>query len=143
MYTDFTNLNKCCPKDGFSFARISQIIDSAVGHDIMALLDYFSGYHQIWLRKEDEERTSFITPFGTYCYMRMSEGMHIAGPKFYRMMNVLSYVDDIVVASKKKESYISDLLETFTNMREANLKLNSEKCVFGVMRQGIGMLDLH
>jgi hypothetical protein len=71
----------------------------------MALLDYFSGYHQIWLRKEDEEKTSFITPFGTYCYMRMPEGLHNAGPTFFRMMkatlkgevgrNVLSYVEDI------------------------------------------------
>jgi hypothetical protein len=48
--------------------------------------------------------------------------------------NVLSYVDDIVVASKKKTSYISDLVETVTNMRKARLKLNPEKCVFGVMR---------
>jgi hypothetical protein len=48
--------------------------------------------------------------------------------------NALSYVDDIVVASKKKTSYISDLVETVTNMRKARLKLNPEKCVFGVMR---------
>jgi hypothetical protein len=48
--------------------------------------------------------------------------------------NILSYVDDIVVTSKKKESYISDLTETFTNMCEANLKLSLEKCVFGVTR---------
>jgi hypothetical protein len=47
---------------------------------------------------------------------------------------VFSYVDDIVVASKKKASYISDLMETFTNMREAKLKLNLDKCVFGVTR---------
>jgi hypothetical protein len=46
--------------------------------------------------------------------------------------NVLSYVDDIVVESKKKASYISGLTETFTNMHEAKLKLNLEKCVFGV-----------
>jgi hypothetical protein len=46
--------------------------------------------------------------------------------------NVLSYVDDIVAASKKKASYISGLTETFTNMHEAKLKLNLEKCVFGV-----------
>jgi hypothetical protein len=45
--------------------------------------------------------------------------------------NVLSYVYDIVVASKKKTSYISDLVETVANMREARLKLNPEKCVFG------------
>jgi hypothetical protein len=45
--------------------------------------------------------------------------------------NALSYVDDIVVASKKRASYISNLTETFANMREAKLKLNPEKCVFG------------
>jgi hypothetical protein len=51
--------------------------------------------------------------------------------------NVLSYVDDIVMASKKKTSYISDLVGTFTNMREARLKLNPEKCVFRVMRSKV------
>jgi hypothetical protein len=45
--------------------------------------------------------------------------------------NALSYVDDIVVASKKRASYISNLTETFANMRKAKLKLNPEKCVFG------------
>jgi hypothetical protein len=45
MCTDFTDLNKCCPKDEFSFARIDQIIDSAAGCDIMVLLDCFSRYH--------------------------------------------------------------------------------------------------
>jgi hypothetical protein len=48
--------------------------------------------------------------------------------------NVLSYVDDIVVASKKRTLYISNLTETFANMHEAKLKLNSEKCVFGITR---------
>jgi hypothetical protein len=144
MCTDFTDLNKCYPKDDFPLTRIDQIIDSAAGYDMMALLDYFSGYHQILLRREDEEKTSFITPFGMYCYMRMPEGLRNAGPAFCRMTkatlkdqvgrNVLSYVDDIVVTSKKKASYISDLAETFANMREANLKLNHEKCVFGVTR---------
>jgi hypothetical protein len=74
--------------------------------------------------------------------MRMSEGLRNTGPTFCRMMkatlkdqvgrNVLSYVDDIVVASKKKALHASDLMETFANMLEANLKLNPEKCVFGV-----------
>jgi hypothetical protein len=144
MCTNFNDLNKCCQKDNFPLARIDQIIDSVAGYDIMALLDCFSGYHQIWLHKEDEDKTSFITPFGTYCYMRMSMGLHNTGPTFCRMMkaalkdqvgrNVVSYVDGIVVTSKKKESYISDLSETFTNMCEVNLKLNPEKCIFGVTR---------
>jgi hypothetical protein len=143
MCTNFTDLNKCCPKDDFPLVRIDQIIDYVAGCDIMALLDCFSSYHQIWLHREDQEKTSFITPFGTYCYMRMSKGMRNAGSTFCKMMkaalkdqvgrNVLSYVDDIVVASKKKESYISDLMETIANMCEANLKLNPEMCVFDVM----------
>jgi hypothetical protein len=67
----------------------------------------------------------------------MLEGLCNAGPTFCRMMkaalkdqvsrNVLSYVDDIIIATKKKASHISDLTVTFTNMSEANLKLNPEK----------------
>jgi hypothetical protein len=74
--------------------------------------------------------------------MRMMEGLHNVGPTFCRMTkaelkdqvgnNVLSYVDDIIVASKKKASYIFDLMKTFANMCEAKLKLNLEKCVFEV-----------
>jgi hypothetical protein len=110
----------------------------------MTLLDCFSGYHQIWLRREDVEKTSFIRPFSTYCYLRMPEGLCNTGPIFCRMTkatlkdqvgrNILSYVDDIVVAGKKKASYISDQTETLANMREAKLKLNPEKCVFEVTR---------
>jgi hypothetical protein len=133
MCADFTDLNKCCPKD-----------DSTTGCEMMALLDCFSGYHQIWLHKEDEEKMGFITPFGTYCYLRIPEGLRNVGPTLCRMMkvamkdhvgrNVLSYVDDIVIASKKKDTYISDLAETFTNMHEARLKINPEKCIFKITR---------
>jgi hypothetical protein len=62
MCMDFTDLNKCCPKDDFPLVRINKIIDSAAGCKMMVLLDCFSRYDQIWLRKEDEEKTSFITP---------------------------------------------------------------------------------
>jgi hypothetical protein len=144
MCTNFTNLNKCCPQHDFPLTRIDQIINSVAGYDIMALLNYFSGYYQIWFHKEDEEKTNFITPFSTYFYMRMLEGLRNAGPTFCRMMkatlkdqvgrNVHSYVDDIIVASKKKESCISDQMETFANMHESNLKLIPEKCVFQVTR---------
>jgi hypothetical protein len=85
MCTDFTDLNKCCPKDIFPLARIEQIVDTAAGSKTMALLDYFFGYHQIWLHEEDEEKTSFITPFGTYCYLRMPKDLHNAGSTFCRM----------------------------------------------------------
>jgi hypothetical protein len=144
MCIDFTDLNKCYPKDDFPLARLYQIADSAKGSEMMALLDYFSWYHQIWLRREDEEKTSSITPLGTYCYLRMLEGLGNAGPTFCRMMkaalkdyvgkNVPSYVDDIVIASKKRENCISNLAETFPNMRDDRLKLNPKKCVFKITR---------
>jgi hypothetical protein len=144
MCTYFTDLNKCCPKNDFPLLRIDKVVDSAAGCETMTLLDYFSGYHQIWFRKEDEEKTSFITPFVTYCYLRMPEGLKNIGPTFYRMMkvilkdqmqrNVFAYVDDIVVASRKKPNQIQDIVETFANMRQAQLKLNPEKCMFGLRK---------
>jgi hypothetical protein len=110
----------------------------------MSLLDCYSGYHQIWMKKEDEPKTSFITPSGTYCYLRMPEGLKNAGGSFSRMTakvlhsqigrNVLTYVDDIIVKSTKQENHIADLQETFANFRQAGLKLNPEKCVFGVKK---------
>jgi hypothetical protein len=123
--------------------RIDKVVDSAAGCETMALLDCFLGYHQIWLREEDK-KTSFITTFSTYCYLRMLEGLKNARSTFCRMTkvilreqlerNVFSYVDDIVVTSKKKGTQLQDLAETFANMWRAQLKLNSEKCVFGLSR---------
>jgi hypothetical protein len=144
MCIDFTNLNKACPKDEFPLPRIDSIVDAAATSKLMSLLDYYSGYHQIWM-KEDEPKTSFITPSGTYCYIRMSEELKNAGGSFSRMTakevlhsqigrNMLTYVDDIIVKSTKQENHVSDLQETFANFRRAGLKLNPEKCVFGVKK---------
>ena len=94
------------------------------------------------MRKEDEEKTSFTTPFGTYCLVRMPEGLKNAGQTFSRMLavvlapqlrrNILAYIDDIVVVSTHKENHVADLAESFANLRKENLSLNPEKCVFGV-----------
>ena len=108
----------------------------------MSLLDCFSGYHQIYMKQEDKASTSFITPFGTYCFLRMLEGLKNVGSTFSRLTkrvleskvgrNIFTYVDDNVVASKNKEDHLADLTERFANMRDARLQLNPEKCVFGV-----------
>jgi queuine/archaeosine tRNA-ribosyltransferase len=154
MCIDFTSLNKACPKDNFPLPRIDKIVDSAAGCEVMSLLDCFSGYHQIYMKEEDKASTSFITPFDTYCFVRMPEGLKNAGSTFSRLTktvlenqvgrNIFTYVDDIVVASKSKEYHLADLAETFANMRDARLRLNPEKCVFGV-RQGkiLGYLVSH
>jgi hypothetical protein len=65
--------------------RLPPRIDSTVGCVVLALLDCFSGYHQMWLCKEDEEKTDFIIPFSTFCYFRMLEGLCDARPTFCRM----------------------------------------------------------
>jgi hypothetical protein len=69
MCIDFTDLNKYYPKVDFPLSRIHKVVGSAAGCETIALLDCFLGYHQIWLRVEDEEKTSLITPFGTYSYL--------------------------------------------------------------------------
>jgi ribonuclease HI len=131
-------------KDEFPLPRIDSLVDAAALSELMSLLDCYSGYHQIWMKKEDEPKTSFITPSGTYCYLRMPEGLKNAGGSFSRMTakvlhsqigrNVLTYVDDIIVKSTKQENHITDLQETFANFRQPGLKLNPEKCVFGVKK---------
>jgi hypothetical protein len=136
MCIDFTDLNKACPKDEFPLPRIDSLVDAAASSELMSLLDCYSGYHQIWMKKEDEPKTSFITPSGTYCYLRMLEGLKNAGGSFSRMIakvlhsqigrNVLTYVDDIIVKSMKQENHIADLQETFANFRQAGLKSNPE-----------------
>jgi hypothetical protein len=154
MCIDFTSLNKACPKDNFPLPRIDKIVDSAARCEVMSLLDCFSGYHQIYMKEEDKARTSFITPFGTYCFIRMPEGLKNAGSTFSRLTktvlesqvgrNIFTYVDNILVARKNKEHHLADLAETFANMRDAQLRLNPEKCVFEV-RQGkiLGYLVSH
>jgi hypothetical protein len=142
MCIDFADLNKACPKDDFPLTRIDKVVDDVANSKLMSLLDCLSVYHQIWMREEDEEKTSFSTPFGTYCFVRMPEGQKNAGPSFSRMStvvldpqlrrNVLAYVDDIVVSSTVRQNHVADLAETFANLRKANLSLNPEKCLFGV-----------
>ena len=68
---DFTDLNKACPKDSFPLPRIDQLVDSTAGHKLLTFMDAFSGYNQIKMAKEDQEKTAFITSQGLYCYKVM------------------------------------------------------------------------
>ena len=112
MCIDYTGLNKACPKDPFALPRIDQVIDATAGSELLCFLDAYSGYHQIRMKESDELKTSFITPYGTYCYITMPFGLKNAGATYQRCMqnclaeqigkNVHVYVDDIVVMSKKR-----------------------------------------
>ena len=134
---DFIYLNKACPKDQFPLSCIDPIVDSTSGCDLLSFLDANSRYHQIFMSKEDEEKTSFITPCGTYCFVHMPFGLKSVGSTFARAVqigfqprlhrNIESYMDDIVVKTKDRSTLIQDLEETFSNLCKINLKLNPEK----------------
>ena len=68
---DFTYLNQVCPKDSFLLPRIVQLFNSTVGHKLLTFMDAFSGYNQIQMLEEDQEKMAFITNQGLYCYRVM------------------------------------------------------------------------
>jgi hypothetical protein len=72
MCIDYTSLNKACPKDEYPLPRIYQIVDSTASCELLLFLDAYSGYHQISLAIDDEEKTTFIMPFGIFCYTKMA-----------------------------------------------------------------------
>jgi hypothetical protein len=147
MCVDYTGLNKACPKVPYPLPRIDQIVDFTAGCETLSFLDAYSGYHQIKMKESDQLATSFITPFGMYCYTTMPFGLRNAGATYQRCMNhvfgehigrtVKAYVNDIVVKTRKASDLLSDLEITFRCLKAKSVKLNPEKCVFGVPR---GML---
>ncbi|XP_071912192.1 uncharacterized protein [Coffea arabica] len=142
MCVDFTDLNKACPKDCYPLPRIDQLVDSTAGYEIFCFLDAFKGYHQIALDEGDQEKTSFITEDGTYCYVTMPFGLKNAGATYQRLVNKLFrnqigrnlevYVDDMLVKSRTQEQFVSDLREIFEILRSSRMRLNPKKCTFGV-----------
>jgi hypothetical protein len=142
MCIDYTDLNKHCPKDPFPLPRIDQVVDSTVGSVLLRFLDCYSGYHQIALHPDNEEKTAFITPHGIYFYKVMTFGPKNVRATYQRAIqkslktqigkNVEAYADDVVVKTTEEDMLIADLTETFTNLQEFQWKLNPTKCVFGV-----------
>jgi hypothetical protein len=142
MCIDYTSLNKACPKDPFALPCIDQVIDSTAGCDLLSFLDAYSGYHQILLYEPDQIKTSFITPYGAYCYVMMPFSLKNAGATYQQTMqqcmygkigwNVHAYVDDVVVKTKQSGTLLDDLKETFANLRRYRIKLNPKKCTFSM-----------
>ena len=142
MCVDYTALNKHCPKDHFPLPRIDQIVDLTAGCERLSFLDAYSGYNQIRMKVEDEEKTAFITPYGVFCYTTMPFGLKNAGTTYQRCMqaclkeqigrNVQVYVDDIVIMTKDGATLLDNLRETFDNLNRYHIKLNPTKCAFGV-----------
>ena len=92
MCIDYTALNKACPKDPFALPRIVQVIDSTAGSELLCFLNAYSGYHQIKMKESDQIKTSFITPYGTFCYKTMPFGLKNAGATYQRTMQRSSMI---------------------------------------------------
>ena len=88
MCVDYTDLNKHFPKDPFSLPRIDEVVDSTAGYELLSFLDYYFGYHQISLKEDDQIKTSFIMPFGAYCYTTMSFKLKNAGVTYQRAIQM-------------------------------------------------------
>jgi len=142
MWVDFTDLNKACPKDSYPLPSIDALVDSASGCKMLSFLDAFSGYNQIKMHPCDESKTAFMTEMCCYCYKVIPFGLKNAGATYQRLMdkvlapmlgrNVQAYVDDMVVTSQERGRHATNLEELFATIAKYRLKLNPEKCVFGV-----------
>ncbi|GJX73082.1 reverse transcriptase domain-containing protein [Tanacetum coccineum] len=136
------NLNSACPNDYYPLPNIDCKVESVMGFKYKCFLDAYKGYHLIQIATEDEEKTTFYTDQGTYCYIKMSFGLKNAGATYQRLIdstfqsqierNLEAYVDDMVIKSKDEKLLLVDISETFDNLRTINMKLNPKKCSFRV-----------
>jgi hypothetical protein len=142
VYVDFRDLNRASPNDDFPLPHIDVLVDNAAKSSIYSFMNGFSGYNQIKMAEADKRKTTFITPWGTYCYKVMPFGLKNAGATYQRAMVALFhdmmhkeievYVDDMIAKSKDEESHIPALRKLFKRLRKYQLKLNPAKCTFGV-----------
>ena len=140
MCVDFTDLNKVCLKDSYPLIRIDTLVDSMARHQLLIFMDAFLGYNQIKMNEEDQERTSFVTSQGLFCYKVMPFGLKNAGATNKKLMkkmftqqigrNVQVYIDDMLVKSLRENDHLDDFQETFDTLWSYNMKLNPSKCVF-------------
>ncbi|XP_073262695.1 uncharacterized protein [Populus alba] len=134
---DFRDLNKASPKDDFPLPHIDILVDNAARSSTYSFMDGFSGYNQIKMATEDRAKTTFVTPWGTYCYKVMLFGLKNAGATYQRAMVTLFhdmmhkeievYVDDMIAKSKEGEDHVkSGMLLGFV-VSEKGIEVDPDK----------------
>ena len=130
------------PKRQLPLPRIDLIVDATAGHELLSFMDTFSGYNQISMDPDDQEKTSFIhkarnlllssnAVWAQECRSYLSEVSESDVPETDRHNNGV-YIDDMLVKSTTAELHIAHLSEAFQILRNYNMKLNPAKCAFGV-----------
>jgi len=144
MFVDYTDLNKACPRDAYPLPNIDRLVDGATGNKVLSFLNAYSGYNQIPKARADMHKTAFIIDDANYFYRVMPFGLKNVGATYQRLMDkvfshltghcVKVYVDDMVVKSPSHHQHAEDLEAVFSALRQYNLRLNPDKCVFHVDR---------
>ncbi|KAK0582674.1 hypothetical protein LWI29_028394 [Acer saccharum] len=135
---DYRKLNTATRKDHFPLPFIDQMLERLAGHSHYCFLDGYSGYNQIVIAPEDQEKTTFTCPFGTFAYRRMPFGLCNAPGTFQRcMMSIFSdmveeiievFMDDFSVFGDSFDLCLKNLTLVLQRCEESNLVLNWEKC---------------
>jgi hypothetical protein len=143
---DYRKLNTATRKDHFPHPFIDQMVERLAGHEYYYFLDGYSGYNQVPVDPQDQEKTTFTCTFGTFAYRRMPFGLCNAPSTFQRcMISILSdmverflavFMDDFSVFGSSFEECLHHLTLVLVRCKEKNLVLNWEKCHF-MVQQGI------
>ncbi|KAM2421501.1 hypothetical protein ACFXTH_027823 [Malus domestica] len=143
---DYRKLNNTTRKDHFPLPFIDQMLERLAGHSFYCFLDGYSGYNQIVIAPDDQEKTTFTCPFGTFAYRRMPFGLCNAPATFQRcMVSIFSdfiekiievFMDDFSVFGDSFDGCLENLTLILKRCVETNLVLNWEKCHF-MVKQGI------
>ena len=138
MVTDFRKLNKATKKDHYPVPFIDQMLERLSKHTHFCFQDGYSGFSQIPVSKEDQEKTTFTCPFGTFAYRHMPFGLCNAPATFQRSMNAIFsdfcenivevFMDDFSVYETSFDDCLSNLDRVLQRCEETNLVLNWEKC---------------
>ncbi|CAM8880193.1 unnamed protein product [Rhodiola kirilowii] len=142
MCIDYRKLNAVTRKDHFPLPFIDQMLDRLAGKPYFCFLDGFSGYNQIPIAPEDQEKTTFTCPFGTFAFRRMSFGLCNAPGTFQRVVTSIFsdmigsfievFMDDFTVHGDTLDACLDNLSMVLARCVSMNLVLNYEKCHFMV-----------
>ncbi|KAL4363804.1 hypothetical protein GQ457_04G023680 [Hibiscus cannabinus] len=139
---DYRKLNKKTRKDHFPLPFIDQMLDIMAGKPFYCFLDGYSGYNQIAIAPDDQSKTTFTCPYGTFAFRRMPFGLCNALSTFQRCMTTIFsnmnedcleiFMDDFSTFGDDFDCCLSNLKKVLTRCEESNLVLNCEKCHFMV-----------
>ncbi|GAA0171166.1 hypothetical protein LIER_25263 [Lithospermum erythrorhizon] len=121
MCTDFTSLNKACPKDFYLLPCLGRLVDGSAGHEVFDFMDASRGYHQIRMIN------SIFAEYGLFCWKRMVNS--IFAKQIGQNMEI--YVDNMLMKSKKKAHHHGNLRETFEQLRASRLRITLKSVHLG------------